>query len=179
MNLQHVNVKLFVEGDFGVDLDEVAKQFHDWISEQALDDVLIDVADYQHVPEGPSLVLVGLRSQYFIDMTGGKPGLLYTRKAALDADNNGQFAHSVASALDVAQRLESHFSNLKFSRTQVEFSVNDRAIAPSTPAAQAKFRDELEGYLSSIGQSGFSVNEERDPRALVGAVVSLQSPLAA
>ena len=49
--LQHVNVKFPSAGS--IDLTQAIPVFHRWIQEQALPGLLIDVADYRHVPEGP------------------------------------------------------------------------------------------------------------------------------
>ena len=61
MNLQHVRVKFFVDGELNVDLQDVINTFHGWVAEQSMDEMMIDVADYRHVPNGPSVVMVGLK----------------------------------------------------------------------------------------------------------------------
>ena len=53
MDLQHVNVKIYVDGDLAVDPARFIEIFHGWIKEEAFDELLIDVADYRHVPDGP------------------------------------------------------------------------------------------------------------------------------
>ena len=59
MNLQHINVKIYVEDDSAVDLSRFIDVFHSWIKQQLLDELLIDVADYRHVPAGPGVILIG------------------------------------------------------------------------------------------------------------------------
>ena len=60
MELQHINVKIYVEGDLPVDPAEFITVFHQWVKDKVLDELLIDVADYRHVPAGPGVLLVGL-----------------------------------------------------------------------------------------------------------------------
>jgi hypothetical protein len=36
-----------------IDLEAVIPVFHRWIQEQIFDELLLDVANYSHVPDGP------------------------------------------------------------------------------------------------------------------------------
>ena len=56
MELQKLNVKIFVEGPNAVPLTDFIEIFHGWI--QATDGVYHDVADYSHMQAGPGVVLV-------------------------------------------------------------------------------------------------------------------------
>ena len=58
MNVQHVNVKIFAE-DPAIELDGAIPVFHRWIQRNVCEELLIDVADYRHVPAGPGVLLVG------------------------------------------------------------------------------------------------------------------------
>jgi len=59
IELQHINVKLLVIEPAKVDLGAVIPIFHQWIQDQIFDELLLDVANYSHVPEGPGVVLIG------------------------------------------------------------------------------------------------------------------------
>ena len=52
----------------GVELEEFIPVFHDWIQTQQLAELLIDVADYRHVPHGPGVVLVAHDAHYAMDL---------------------------------------------------------------------------------------------------------------
>ena len=41
--------------------------------------LLLDVADYKHVQEGPGIVLIGHEADYSLDLGGGRAGLVYDR----------------------------------------------------------------------------------------------------
>ena len=53
IQLQHVNVKLLAGDPADVDLEPLIPIFHDWIRDRVFEELLLDVADYRHVPEGP------------------------------------------------------------------------------------------------------------------------------
>ena len=76
MNLQHVNIALVYDGDLTPDPSKAIELFHPWVSQQSLPGLLIDVADYQHVPNGPGVVLVGLEGEWYLN----ESGLRYSRK---------------------------------------------------------------------------------------------------
>src|SRR5579862_9605913 len=106
MQLQHVNVKLFVEDGAQAVLEPLIPVFHGWIEHQDGDELLIDVADYTHVPAGPGVVLIGHEGNYSVDNTGNRLGVRYNRKAGLDGNNQDRLAQATRSALTAFQRLE-------------------------------------------------------------------------
>ena len=59
MELQHVNVKLLLANPDAVDLAPLFPIFNSWIQNQAPSELLLDIADYRHVPDGPGVVLIG------------------------------------------------------------------------------------------------------------------------
>src|ERR1700689_1480437 len=76
MNLQHVNVKLLAKDwekiNDQIDLEPLIPIFHSWIEGKIFEELLLDVADYRHVPEGPGVVLIGLQADYGGDKTVGR-----------------------------------------------------------------------------------------------------------
>jgi hypothetical protein len=178
MNFQHVNVKMFVEGELSVGPEQFIKVFHRWVAEQSLDEMLIDVADYSHVPSGPGVLLVGLEADYSLDHTGGRSGLRYNRKAPLEGSNQDRFRQAFAAASAACRRLETEFSGLKFSRREFDVFINDRALAPNTPETFAAFQPELEAFLRGmLGAQEFTFSPPGDRRRLLGATVKLDSPI--
>jgi hypothetical protein len=177
MNLQHVNVKVFVEGESTVDPERIVKVFHRWVGEQSMNELLIDVADYSHVPDGPGVVLVGLEADYSLDHMQGRSGLRYNRKAPLEGSNENRFRQAFAAASEACRRLEAEFTELKFSRREFEVFINDRALAPNTPETYDVLRRELEAFLSAFGAKGAAFERPADPRRLLGATVKLAGPI--
>lgn len=181
MNLQHVNVKIYVEGEPGIDPERYIGVFHDWVREQQFDELLIDVADYRHVPNGPGVVLVGLEADYGMDNAGGRWGLLYNRKAELEGDNAARLGQAFASAARACRMLEARFEGdggLKFSRTEFELFINDRALAPNSAQTLAACQPEFESFIrEGLGQTDFSIKHHDDPRSRFGVTVTTAGPI--
>ena len=178
IELQHVNVKVFVDGQLGVDLDDFIKVFHRWTSEQCLDELLIDVADYRHVPNGPGVVLVGHEADYAIDHARGRYGVLYNRKAPIDGTNADRIRQALEAALGACELLENEFpGRLAFDRSQLEIFVNDRALAPNTAETFAAVQPDIESTLQGLGHAGVTLthSSSEDPRTRFGVLVQLEA----
>ena len=177
MELQHVNAKFPVDGELTIDPEEIIKVFHRWTAEQSMTEILIDVADYRHVPDGPGVVLVGHEADYAFDNGGGRWGLLYNRKAALDGTNQDRFHQAVCAAVQACVLLEHEFESLRFSRQELEIVINDRALAPSTPETWEVCRADLETFLNAfLGHGDFTLEFEQDPRRRFGAIAGFSRP---
>lgn len=177
MNMQHVNIKIPVEGELPVKLEKFIPVFHRWIRENALGEMMIDVADYGHVPNGPGVMLLGHEADYSLDHNGGVYGLLYNRKAELVGSNAERYLAAFGCAAKACGLLEAEFPSLKFSRTRFELIVNDRALAPNTPETLAAFQPEFEAYLKETFGDGFTVENTGEPRQRFGVTVTLESPM--
>ncbi len=58
--------------------------FHRWIQEDRFPQhLMIDVADYNHIPDGPQIMLIAHEGHIVIDFEDKKPGIQYIRKAPL------------------------------------------------------------------------------------------------
>src|SRR5947207_13377236 len=78
--IQHVRVKIFAREPVSADLGAAIPVFHRWIQDRVCPEMLIDVADYRHVPNGPGVMLIGHEANYSLDTAKGRLGLLYSRK---------------------------------------------------------------------------------------------------
>jgi len=179
MTLEHVNVKLFVDGTLQCDLTRVIEVFHGWVANQSMPEMMIDVADYRHLHHGPGVVMVGLAEDYSLDHRGGAWGLLYNRKAACDGSNADRFAHALKSASAACLRLEADVADLRFDRSRFELFVNDRALAPNSEKTRVPFAAELAAFVrESLGDESAEIDLDDDRRARLGGLVRLSQPLA-
>lgn len=177
MELQHVNAKIFVDGELAVDPERLIETFHRWIREPAVEGFMIDVADYRHVPDGPGVMLVGLDCDYAMDHTAGRWGMLYNRKAGLEGSDADRLRQAVRAAAQACQVLENEFDALRFSRQEIEIKINDRALAPNSPETRESFRPQVEAFLKELlGHGEFELEPETEPRSRLGVKVKSGRP---
>ena len=177
MEFQHVAFKIFVDGELNTDWEQFINVFHDWVAAQSMPEMMIDVADYRHVPDGPGVVMVGREADYYMDNTDGRPGLRYVCKAKSDASNEEQVKQAFAAASSACVRLEKAISGLKFSRTEFEITINDRAYAPNTDDTRSSLQSELPSILSTVLGSDPQLDIQSDARKLAGASVRMAGPV--
>lgn len=126
-----LQIKVFASGTDTAFLSRVVPIFHRWITERALGELLVDVADYRHAYQGPGLTLIGHESVYHLDERAGRLGLVCDRRRG--------FAPGVDPLLDVLRRgltacslLERELSltDKLFDAGSLELSVTDRLATP-------------------------------------------------
>ena len=172
IELQHINVKLFVRDPEKVDLEAVVPVFHIWIQGQIFDELLLDVADYSHVPDGPGVVLIGHEADYALDNTDGRLGVRYNRKAPRPGSNRERLVQAMRSALNAFQRLEQDF-NLHFNNREIEIVVNDRLLASNTDASRQAAEPELKEFLDHLLDGAeYSLQYPSERRKLFGVTVT-------
>ena len=177
MNVQHVNVKIFVDGELTVDPEKFIEVFHGLVAEQAMPEMMIDVADYRHVPDGVSVLMAGLEADYALDKTGGRFGVHYNRKGAVDASNADQFQQALTAATSLCSVLEAKLDGLKFARDEFELMINDRGLAPNTDESREAIAPELTSFANGLIDGDANIEFHTDPRARLGATIKLSSPM--
>ena len=175
MELQHVNVKLLLNDEEGIDLGPLVPVFHGWIQEQGREELLLDVADYRHVYAGPGVILIGHEANYSVDNAGSRPGVRYNRKAALEGSNQDRLKQAAIAALKACRRFESDprlASKFRFNGREIEISINDRLLAPNKPETREAIQPELATLLSKLFAGGeYSLSYQDSPRDLFSVSV--------
>ncbi|MEO8395804.1 MAG: hypothetical protein ABI700_22605 [Chloroflexota bacterium] len=164
-----IQVKFFISNSDGVDLAAFAPIFQRWIQQKSLEGQLVDVADYRHVFEGPSIVLIAHDSDYTMENRAGRLGLLYTRKRHTDPDLQTQLRTSIRLALTAARLLESERAftpRLKFRGEEFELRFLDRLQLPNKPESATLIRGDLSAVLSELyGEDGaYALPVKQDAR---------------
>ncbi len=132
--------------------------FHRWIQEQIFENhLLIDIADYQHVYQGPSIVLVGYEADFIIDLTRGQAGLLYVRKRSWPEGDLTKRIHTVLTSVTSAAKLLEEEDSLEatLDLEKLELFFSDRLNTPNEseiyPALQESVQKTLdEFYKKSV-----------------------------
>jgi hypothetical protein len=168
MEFQHINVKLFVKNPEAIDLEALVPVFHSWIQNQGPGELLLDVADYRHVPSGPGIVLIGHEGNYGLDNADGRLGVRYNRKAALEGTNHDRLVQAARAALKACQRLESEprlAGKIHFVGREIAISLNDRLLATNTPETLAAAEPDIRAFLSTLfGEADYTLSQPQDSR---------------
>jgi hypothetical protein len=151
MQATKFQVKLYTRAG-EIELDKLIPVFHEWIRAKKIsDELLIDVADYAHVPQGPGVVLIGHQSDYYLDVADNRPGLLYSRKRGFEGDLRAGIDDAFQRALNACQLLEEESSlGLQFATDEVLFRVQDRLAAPNEDATYDAYKPPLEQTASAF-----------------------------
>ena len=167
VQVQHVNIKIFAEDTEAVDLALAIPVFHRWIQESICEELLIDVADYRHVSAGPGVLLVGHEANYSLDLSGGRLGLLYNRKAVAADSPRENLTQAFRAALTACQRLEQEpelRGKLKFNPAEYDVILNDRLLAPNTEATWQALKADFETFFISLHGGGYTLDHSGEPR---------------
>lgn len=173
MELQNLAVKLPVAPLTESTLAALIPVLHGWIQRRARPELLIDLADYRHVPEGPGLVLVGLEADYSLDHSRGRWGVRYNRKAPVTGSPEERLSQALTSALEAAQALASDSAlagGVHYPGQELEIELNNRALAVNDEKGIAALRGAIEPFLKTrLDGVGYEMKQaESDPRALPG-----------
>lgn len=168
MEVEHINIKIFARELAPADLAGAIPVFHRWIQQNATGELLIDVADYRHVPEGPGVMLIGHEAHYALGPNGGRLSLVYNRRTRLDGSIREKLEQAYAAALAACKRLEQEpefRGKLSFDEGDVEVIFNDRALTPNTDETYEALRVELESFFASRwGPGAFVLEKTGEPR---------------
>lgn len=168
-------LKLFIENQ-GPKPTDYVPVFHGFIQSDCLKEVLVDVADYSHVVDGPGIVLIGHEADYSIDFEKGRAGLRYSRKRAPElASEAAEVTDSLSRLLTVAALLEadSRLGGVKFATTELEFKFADRLRFPASSEGDAAARPLLESALAKLFPQGFELSRTGSPNELLGFKVKV------
>jgi hypothetical protein len=144
-----LQVKLFVERPEKLNLEAFVPMFHAWIKNDVLGELVIDVVDYAHVERGPGVVLVGDGSDYHLDLSQGRPGLLYSRKRRAPDDLVGDAFRRALGACQLIEK-EPSLGGVRFRTDELLVRIADRLAAPNTPETLERLRPDLSPVLARL-----------------------------
>jgi hypothetical protein len=170
MDAHKLQLKIYAtpEAARAVEVEALIPVFHRWIKERLLPELVIDVANYAHVPEGPGVVLIGHGSDYFMDQGEGRLGLLHNRKrAGAAADERlGDLARRTLHAAALLEKDPALAGKLRFATGELLFRINDRLAAPNSEATFAAVRLELEAVATRLFGGQAKLVREGGPKEL-------------
>jgi hypothetical protein len=178
--VQHVNVKIFTR-QADIDLADAIAVFHRWIQDGVREEMLVDVADYSHVVDGPGVLLIGHEANFSLDQEHGRLGLLYNRKSASDGNAQANLRQAFTAALSASKVLEDEEQfrgRLAFDAGDCEIILNDRLLAPNTAETWEALRPELERFFAAVyGAGAFQLERRGEPRERFRVGVKATAPV--
>ncbi len=175
--MEHVSIKIFAADDATtVRLADAIPAFHRWIQSGDMPELLIDVADYSHVPAGPGVVLIGHQANYALDNAHNRPGLLYSRKSACDLADSESLKRAYGAALQASRRLEAEpefRGKLHLDSGRLEITLNDRLLYPNSDAGWQSVEPALTAFLDGLyGAGAYLLTRSNDPRERLSVLVT-------
>ncbi len=166
LNAQQFFIKFPAKVESNYDAKELIPVFQRWIQTDSLEGVLIDVANYTHVDEGPGVLLLGHESNWSLDFSDGEPGLLYTRKREALGDVETRLKDAFRLALEACKLLEieEDIENpITFDTRDFVFGINNRLLAPNEDETLQDVQEGLSHFFEWLFD-GESVELVRDQR---------------
>jgi hypothetical protein len=170
MEANRILFKIFTKTP--VELESFVPVFHRFIREQVLDELPIDVADYAHVHEGPGVVLIGHAFDYYLDLRGGRLGLVYLRKRDAPAPAE-RLRDAARRALRMARLLEPAIEGLSFKTDEFWVSFPDRLRAADSDENFAALKGELDALTTALVGAPGQVERDRSAGNVLAATVAL------
>jgi hypothetical protein len=160
---ERLQLKLFLEPSKHFELEALVPVFHRFIRDRVIQELLIDVVDYSHVPNGPGVVLIGHGSDFYVGDLDGAFGLVYSRKRG-GPGAEARLEDALRRLLNTARLLEQENGlKLRFRSNELTLRLTDRLHAPNDDATFASTRVEVEQLFGRV--YGGSVATERLPSA--------------
>ena len=170
--------------DAAPDLDTFIPLFHRWIQRQRLtNQLLVDVADYRHVPKEASVVLVGYQADVIVGGGGERAWFSYLRKRDWPAGDS--FAESLyrrlgvtlSGALETAAFLEEE--GIAVEQSLFTLRILDRLAASSDPESARAWQEPLRTALATFfkGDEVALTLLEQDARRAFAVRVRLRESL--
>ena len=181
MDLHKFCVKYFAENPSAVEIGSFIPVFHRWIQKQSVEGMLVDVADYGHLPQSPGVLLVAHEADYCMDAMEGPLGLLYNRKTSTGGRLSDRIAAGFWAALGACVKLENEpefQGRLKFDARRALFIANDRLNAPNTEEGYQALRSDLSAAIAKVYPSNFELHRvTADPRSRLTVQVTSLEPV--
>jgi hypothetical protein len=171
MDAFKIAVKFYVQDSSFLMKNEFVPIFHSWIQQEAIaDHVLIDVADYAHVKDGPGMLLVSHEANFYADEFDGRLGLTYSRKHPADGTFADRVRQAVGAAIEASAKLQSDprvEGRLVFKTDELLITLNDRLLAPNTAETFKAVEPELRQVLREIyGNAQLKLEQQSGERNL-------------
>lgn len=131
-------------------LPKINATFHQWIASHALGEIVIDVADYSHVPGGPGVVLIGYDYNYSVTQRGHEIELGCLHKRSTPGQN--PLLNTLRRLLEAGCLLEAPLRecDVELLTAGAEVTVFDRKATDHHPFRTAEFAWWVAEHLRAV-----------------------------
>lgn len=180
MKATRVDVKVFAKQGSHVEGEKVLKVFHGFIQQNKVgEELILDVTSYEHVKEGPGIMLIGHEGMYGLDEAKGRLGLLYSQRRAKVDGFEAALRYTLRHALAACSLIEQDSTlagKLAFSGDEILVRINDRLNAPPTQETWKKVEPSVRKVLGQVLGSDVSLKLHDDPRELFSVTAKASKP---
>ena len=181
MDLQKFGVKLFFNTNGSYSSKDFVPVFHNWIQNKVIDDhLLIDVADYSHIPDGPGVMLIAHEGNFSLDQESQQPGIMYMRKTEIAGSFTERFSTVLSTVIKVANRLNDNniSKQVDFIPNSFRFIANDRLYAENTADNQDFYKREIQKALDGkYSDSQFEFGDVSDENERLAFTVNFSNDI--
>ena len=172
---ERLQLKLYLEPSAHFELEALIPVFHRFIRDQVIKELLIDVVDYSHVPDGPGVVLIGHGADYYLGALDGAYGLVYSRKRG-GPGPEARLEDALRRLINVARLLEQENGlHLRFQSAQLSLRLTDRLHAPNDDATFASTKAEVLPLFERVYGSDVAVERLPGSKEPLGLRIAAKS----
>jgi hypothetical protein len=149
-----------------VSVTEVINLFHKWVKEQQPSQLLLDVADYSHVPDGPGILLVGFHEIIAFRINAPQPCFVVTQKSVLEGEASTILLKTLTNGCFYANEFVKALGDkLELDLENFQVGLNDRLL--ENPKALEKLQETI-GTLNNSIDLGWesSLDSQANPKNL-------------
>lgn len=156
---KRLSIKLFIDNPETIEAKQIVPIFQRWIQRNQVEGLLIDVADYQHVPNGPGIVLIGYEGDYAYDFSDNRAGIQYTLKQTAAFSFGEAVSIALRRVLQAAQALEKEKSlaGIRINASDLQISILDRLNFPNNPDGWLDIIPEVQAVAGAIYSSDLRI----------------------
>lgn len=168
MDLQRIDLKVFLDAPDGVKLEPVLTIFDRWRQQTDHPADWVDLADYAHMQQGPAILMAGKRDRIAVDTNLPGAGILVQTQKGLAGSIEERFVEAFRRHLSMSTELAAapEFpSALSVRGGDWLVTINDRLQFPNTDATDQAVRSGMVAALDRLfGEAGYNLERDNDPQ---------------
>jgi hypothetical protein len=168
MDLQRIDLKVFLDAPDGVKFEPVLTVFDRWRQQTDHPSDWVDLADYGHMQQGPVILMAGKRDRIAVDTNLPGVGILVQTQKGLSGSIEERFVEAFRRHLTMSTELTSapEFPSAAAVRGgDWLVTINDRLQFPNNDATDQAVRSGLVAAMDRLfGDSGYNLERDTDPQ---------------